>query len=244
MAQAAEEGKSTGVILFTDGDSGFDKYPDRPVDGFYTDGYLKGSELAKVRALEAEKALIILGAKVYVRMGLWNRPYTAVEASKDIDKLSSEWGGEALLIKKLVSFMETFQPDVIVSPDGPGDAREHFEHEAVGFLTDAAVRIYIQDNPYQLKAYLKLVDVQQAEEYPGISLLIIDPDMDNRYLEKKRTALMMHQTQADASYYGIKRLDEFPFEHYLIEYRFGDTIESDIALLNSNVLYALPSQAF
>jgi len=244
MAQAAEEGKSTGIIVFTDGDSGFDKYPDRPVDGFYTDGYLKGPELAEVRVREAENALSILGVKVYVRLGLWNRPYTAVEASKNVDELSLEWGGEELLIQKLVSLMDTFRPDVNVSPDGPCSAREHFEHEAVGFLADAAVRIYIQENPEQLKAYLKLVDVQQTEAYPGVSLLRINPDMDNRYLDLKRTALMMHQTQADASYYGIKRLKDFPYEHYLIDYSLGDTGKSDIALLNSNVLYALPGKPF
>ena len=102
--------------------------------------------------------------------------------------------------------MEIFQPDVIVSPDGPCDAREHFEHEAVGFLADAAVRIYIQKNPEQLKVYLKLVDVQQSEAYPDRSFLRITPDMDNRYLDLKRAALMMHETQADASYYGINDL--------------------------------------
>lgn len=244
MAQAAAEGKSTGIIVFTDGNSGFDKYPDRRIDSFYTDGYLKGSELAKVRVREAENALSILGAKVYVRLGLWNRPYTAVEASKNVAEISSEWGGEELLVQKLVSLMETFQPDVIVSPDGPCDAREHFEHEAVGYLSDAAVRIYIQKNPEQLKVYLKLVDVQQSDAYPGISFLRIDTDMDNSYFDVKRAALMMHQTQADASYFGLKRLEDFPFEHYLVEYRSGDTVEAEIALLNSNVMYSLPEKTF
>ena len=244
MAQAAVEGKSTGIIVFTDGDSGFDKYPDRPVDGFYTDGHLKGSELAKVRVREAENALSILGAKVYVRLGLWNRPYTAEQASKNVTEISSEWGGEELLIQKLVFLMETFRPDVIVSPDGPCNAREHFEHEAVGFLTGAAVRTYITKNPGQLKVYLKLVDVQQSEAYPGMAFLKIDTDMDNRYLDIKRAALMMHQTQADASYFGIKRLEDFPFEHYLIEYRSDESIGSGIALLENNILYPLPIQAF
>lgn len=241
MAQAAAEGKSTGIIVFTDGDSGLDKYPDRPVDGFYKDDHLTGDELAKVRVREAENALSILGAKVYVRLGLWNRPYTAVEASKNVYELSMEWGGEEVLIQKLLTLMETFMPDIIVSPDGPCNAREHFEHEAVGFLADAAVRLFIRKNPDQLKAYLKLVDIQQAKAYSGISLLRIDADMDSRYFNLKRTALMMHQTQADASYYGIKRLENFPFEHYLVEYRSGD---SDIALLDSNSFYTWPEKSF
>ncbi len=218
MAQAAEEGKSTGIIVFTDGDSGFDKYPDRPIDGFYPDAELTVPNLAKVRVQEAEKALTVLGAEVYVRMGLWNRPYTAEEVNKSLNTLLDEWGGRDFLIEKLVDYIEIFQPDIIVSPDGACQAREHFEHEAVGLLSEMAVNVYRKRDPGKLKAYLKLVDVQQIEAYNGITLLNIDASGDNKCKEIKRAALMMHQTQADASYYGIKRLEDFPFEYYMIQY--------------------------
>ena len=218
MAQAAEEGKSTGIIVFTDGDSGFDKYPDRPIDGFYPNAELTVPDLAKVRVQEAEKALTVLGVEVYVRMGLWNRPYTAEEVNKSLNTLLDEWGGRDFLIEKLVDYIEIFQPDIIVSPDGACQAREHFEHEAVGFLSEMAVNVYRKRDPGKLKAYLKLVDVQQIEAYNGIRLLNIDASEDNKYKEIKRAALMMHQTQADASYYGIKRLEDFPLEYYMIQY--------------------------
>lgn len=216
MAQASESGKSVGIVVFTDGDSGFDKYPDRPVDGFYKDSYLNGSELAEVRVKEAEKALTVLGVEVYVRLGLWNRSYTSTEVSKSITTLLNEWGGRDQLVSQLVGIMEIFQPDIIVSPDGPCGAMEHFEHEAVGFISELAVNSYKKKN--KLKAYLKLVDVQQTAVYEGIPLLSIDTRGDNRRKEQKYSALMMHQTQADASYYGIKRLEAFPVEYYMVQY--------------------------
>jgi len=232
MAEAAAEGESMGVILFTDGDSGFDRYPDRPVDGIYPDAELGYPDLAKVRVLEAEKALTVLGAKVYVRLGLWNRPYTAKEANKSINTLVSEWGGQDFLVDKLVHLIEIFKPDIIVSPDGPSKANEHFEHETVGYISEIAVNIYRQRNPGKLKAYLKLVDVQQTEKYAGTLLLDIDARGEPKYTEIKRKALMMHQTQADASYYGIKRLEDFPVEYYKIQYCSEPPEDSTLALLD------------
>jgi len=230
MAEASAAGKSIGIIVFTDGDSGFDKYPDRPVDGFYKDSYLKGSELASVRVQEAKKALTILGAQVYLRMGLWNRAYTSEEVSKSIDTLITEWGGQDQLITKLVTIMELYQPDVIVSPDGPSRAREHFEHEAVGLISELAVGVYTERNPDSLKAYLKLVDVEQLEAYSEFSLRSIGAGDEKKYQDLKYAALMMHQTQADASYFGIKRLEKFPVEYYMVQYCSDDPVETTLAL--------------
>ena len=222
IAKETAEGKSVGVILFTDGDSGFDKYPDRPVDGFYRDTYLKGSDLASVREQEAEKALTRLGVEIYVHLGLWNRPYTAVEVSKSVHKISEEWGGEAYLVNTLLALMNTFNPEIIVSPDGPSGAREHFEHETVGYISEKAVDRYIEDNPGQLKAYLKLVDVEQTDQYSNMALIKIDAQGNKNFIDKKRSALLMHQTQADSSFFGIKRLAEFPVEYYYMPYSSAD----------------------
>ena len=54
----------------------------------------------------------------------------------------------------------------------------------------------------------------------------------------------MHQTQADASYFGIKRLDEFPFESYLIEYNSSDAGDYIAAFLHNNTAEPLPSTVF
>jgi len=231
LAEAAAEEESTGVIIFTDGDSGFDKYPDRPIDGIYPDAELGVPDLSKIRVKEAVKALTVLNAKVYVRLGLWNRPYTTEEVNKNLNTLLNEWGGETFLVNKLVSLIEIFKPDVIVSPDGPSTAREHFEHEAVGYLSEKAVNLYIERNPGKLRSYLKLVDVQQLAAYGGIPLLDIDASENGTLRDIKRRALMMHQTQADASYFGIKRLEEFPLEYYLMYYNSNSTDNSVLTLL-------------
>ncbi len=244
MAEASSLGKSIGIIVFTDGDSGFDKYPDRPIDGFYKDTYLRGSDLAEVRVQEAKRALAVLGAKVYLRMGLWNRAYTNEEASKSVDTLLAEWGGKEQLINKLVNIMETFQPCVIVSPDGPSNAREHFEHEAVGLISEMAVNSYRDRNPDSLDAYLKLVDVQQIDAYPDSPILEITAGEGEKYKELKYTALMMHQTQADASYFGIKRLDDFPVEYYLVNFRSEFPLDPILALLDNKMIETLSSQTF
>ncbi|MCD6396377.1 MAG: PIG-L family deacetylase, partial [Spirochaetaceae bacterium] len=235
LAEAAAEGESTGVIIFTDGDSGFDKYPDRPIDGIYPDAELGVPDLSKIRVEEAVRALTVLNAKVYVRLGLWNRPYTSEEVNKNLNTLLNEWGEETFLVNKLVSLIETFKPDVIVSPDGPSTAREHFEHEAVGYLSEKAVNLYIERNPGKLRSYLKLVDVQQLAAYGGIPLLDIDASENGNLKDIKRRALMMHQTQADASYFGIKRLEEFPLEYYIMQYNSNSTDNSVLTLLAPSI---------
>jgi LmbE family N-acetylglucosaminyl deacetylase len=244
MSEASAAGKSIGLLVFTDGDSGFDKFPDRPIDGFYKDTYLKGEELAQVRVKEAEQALTVLGARIYLRMGLWNRAYTNEEASKSVDTILSEWGGYDYLTNKLVGIFEKFQPEVIVSPDGPGKANEHFEHEAVGLISEKAVSAYNNKNPGLLKAYLKLVDVQQTAAYEGIPLLYIDDKGDNNYKEQKRLALMQHQTQADASYFGIRRLDDYPIEYYIIHYRSEFLDSVTLACLNNKIDNTISSSTF
>ena len=235
LAEAAAEGESTGVILFTDGDSGFDKYPDRPIDGIYPDAELGVPDLSKIRVKEAVKALTVLNAKVYVRLGLWNRPYIAEEVNKSLDTLLTEWGGETFLVNKLVSLMEKFKPDVIISPDGPSNAREHFEHEAVGYLSEKAVNLYMERNPGKLRSYLKLVDVQQMEAYGGIPLLDIDASKNATLKDIKQRALMMHQTQADASYFGLKRLKDFPLEYYIMVYNSNNPNSSILTLLAPSI---------
>ncbi len=219
ISKAVEAGKVIGVLTFTDGESGFDFYPDRDTTGIYPNKELHGKELAAVRVKEEERALKILGASVYIRLGLKNRPYTAVEVKKSIPTIIKEWGGNTVLVNKLNTIFTAFDPAVIVSPDGPSHAREHFEHEAVGYITARAVTLYRQKNPGKLQAYLKLVDVQQAEAYPEKHLRTIGFSEGNSdIVRKKRNALLQYETQADASYYGIKRLKNFPFEYYFIQY--------------------------
>jgi len=223
ISEAADSGKSVGVITFTDGESGFDFYPDRSTGGMYPDRELSGEELAGVRVREEEAALKILGVSVYVRLGLKNRPYTREEASKSISRIIEEWGGEDYLVNRISGLIALFSPDIIVSPDGPSGAREHFEHEAAGYLCDLAVHSYILSHPGRLRAYLKLIDVQQLDAYPGVKIIRADSRGDNgKYLARKKSALLKYQTQADACYYGVKRLEKYPYEYYFAVYETKD----------------------
>ncbi len=224
ISKAVEKGKKVGVLTFTDGESGFDFYPDRDTTGMYPDKELHGKQLARVRVEEEEKALTALGASVYIRLGLRNRPYTAQEAKKSIPTIIKEWGGDDALIGKLTALFADFDPAVIVSPDGPSKAREHFEHKAVGYITAKAVTAYRKEHPGKLQAYLKLVDVQQAKAYPHTKLRTIgrSPDVTD-IVHKKKIALLQYETQADACYYGIKRLENFPFEYYFIVFQKSST---------------------
>lgn len=229
IARAVEAGMKVGVLTFTDGESGFDFYPDRDTTGIYPDKELKGKELADVRIQEEAASLKVLGASIYIRLGLKNRPYSNEEASKSIPQLIEEWGGETLLIAKLVELFSRLSPDIIVSPDGPSAAREHFEHEAVGYITDLAVSAYREKNPGVLDAYLKLVDPQQRDAYPDKELLAVKAEGASFgiFLIKK-AALSRYQTQADACYYGIKRLKQFPVEYYFFRYRKSSSVAGSL----------------
>ena len=229
IASAAKAGMKVGVLTFTDGESGFDFYPDRDITGIYPDRELKGKELAAVRIQEESRSLKILGASMYIRLGLKNRPYLKEEASKSIQMLIQEWGGRKMLIADLTEIFSRLSPDIIVSPDGPSAAREHFEHEAVGYITDLAVSEYQTKSPGVLSAYLKLVDPQQRDAYPGRELLSVKAEGASfgNFLIKK-AALSRYQTQADACYYGIKRLKQFPVEYYFFQYRKSSSIAGSL----------------
>ncbi len=220
IAKAAAEGKKIAVVTFTDGEAGFDFYPDRSTGGIYPDKELYGKELSAVRIIEEERALKILGASIYIRLGLKNRPYTPEEASKSVSSIIDEWGGENQLIDRLINIITRLDPDIIVSPDGPSGAREHFEHESTGYICGQAVKKYIRENPGRLKAYLKLIDVQQTDAYDGFGIMTAEASGDKEiFVKKKRDALLQYETQADASYYGVKRLENFPFEYYFAAYK-------------------------
>jgi LmbE family N-acetylglucosaminyl deacetylase len=139
MAMAAGSGKRIVQVLLTDGESGLDQYPRRIVGGLYPAGDLSGNELARVRVKEAAAALQILGAEAYIRLGLPNHPYSSVTQELSISRVIKSWGGEERVLFRLLELIRGYRPKVIISPDGPSGAKEHFEHEAVGYLTKKAL---------------------------------------------------------------------------------------------------------
>ena len=220
MAQAARAGKKVVTVLFTDGESGLDQYPARIVNGTYPPHDLKGKALAGVRVKEAQKAMSILGSRVYIRLGLKNHPYSSIKQVMSKEAVFKDWGGETELIKKVTEIIEGYHPDIIVAPDLHTAAYEHFEHEAVGYIIRKAVsKINNIDNSF-IKGYIVSVDPLQREAYPGrirIDAMGRDRKLDIPYRLIQREALKQHITQRDASVIGVEILPNFRYEYYAVE---------------------------
>jgi LmbE family N-acetylglucosaminyl deacetylase len=216
IAKASLSGKRIAVIIFTDGESGLDRFPDRTAEGDYPPYRLAGSELSELRILECGRALSILGAETYIRLGLKNNPYTTTLQEKSIEEMLNIWGGEEYLSGLLQNFIEGYRPDIIISPDGPSDAHEHFEHEACGYIVSKTIERIRNNNPGMIKAYLNSVDPLQKSLYPDASGIDISSPLSDGTIPKNMqlTALYQHITQADASVIGIRVLSGFKNEYY------------------------------
>ena len=217
MSRAFRAGKRVATILFTDGEAGLDRYPRRPVGGLYPDHPLQGGALARVRVEEAREAMAILGSEAYVRLGLKNRPYNSLSDEVPLETVIEGWGGEAALVALLARLVRGFSPEVIVSPDSPSGAREHFEHEAVGYLVKAVVDRLAASGDNPVRAHLVSVGPLQREAYSetvSVDALARDPGSGLSHRAIQALALQQHATQADASVIGLRRLGPLPSEYY------------------------------
>lgn len=217
MAMAAGSGKRIVEVLFTDGESGLDQYPRRIVGGLYPAGDLSGSELAGVRVKEAAAALQILGAETYIRLGLPNHPYSSVAQELSISRVIKSWGGEERVLSRLLELIRGYRPKVIISPDGPSRAREHFEHEAVGYLTKKALAGLKLAGDKFVMGHLVSVDPLQRGLYPAaFKLEVMGRNIPFRFQQLQ--ALKAHETQRDASVIGVEVRANFKDEYYNLEF--------------------------
>ncbi|WP_394706849.1 PIG-L deacetylase family protein [Marispirochaeta sp.] len=203
IAHAAARNLSIAVLLFTDGEAGIFRvaYPG------------PSGELSTLRIAEAQRALTILGSAVYLRLGLKNHPYNSISQELSVEEILKIWGGRGALAKRVETIIRSLEPAVIVSPDLPSEAREHFEHEAVGTIVADAVAALRQEGAGFLKAHLICVDPRQRESYPDA---VPVPRRD--VFSRQREALLSHVTQADASLFGIKMIEEYGNEYYQIKF--------------------------
>ncbi|MDY7027295.1 MAG: PIG-L family deacetylase [Spirochaetota bacterium] len=87
LARASMEGKTTAVVLCTDGESGLSRGPSRP-------GVSGGAEpLKETRIAEARAAMAWLGVDYYVRLGFENHPYSSQLQVLPIEDVYADWGG-------------------------------------------------------------------------------------------------------------------------------------------------------
>jgi LmbE family N-acetylglucosaminyl deacetylase len=220
MSRTFRSGKRSATILFTDGEAGLDRFPRRIVDDSYPNHSLRGNELAEVRVREAARAMGILGSEAYVRLGLQNRPYNTLRDVVPLESVLEGWGGERALVAQLVELIRGYRPEVVVSPDGPSDAHEHFEHEAVGYLVRRALAELERAGDNPVKAHLVSIDPFQKQKYDTFVAVegnTRDPQSGTSDRALQALALQQHVTQADASVIGLKRLPSLPSEYYQVK---------------------------
>jgi len=217
MAMASRSDKRIVTLLFTDGESGLDLYPERMVGDIYPARDLSGGALSQVRVVEATRALSILGSEMYIRWGLVNRPYNTKRDEVPPDEVIRGWGGEDQLVERLIEVLEGFKPTIVVSPDRHCAAYEHFEHEAVGQLVQTALERLRSRGEGFVKGYLVSIDPYQVDRYSGVTNVdarVRDGESGLAYRSIQALALKEHVTQRDASVIGVNRLSHLPQEFY------------------------------
>ncbi len=219
LRRLADSGKRTVVVLFTDGASGLDQYPRRTVGEDYPSHRLCGESLARVREEEAQSAMSILGVRHYVRLGLENNPYSGTSDVLTTGEVIAGWGGKETLFETLSAIILGYKPEIIVSPEGPAAALEHFEHETVGLLVDEVLEKLQRETGFVPKGRLVPVDPRQKGLYTdaeGIRADGIDSRCGLSYRTIQAAALDEHRTQRDASVVGVENLSGFDREYYRI----------------------------
>jgi LmbE family N-acetylglucosaminyl deacetylase len=134
-----------------------------------------------------------------------------------LEEVLAGWGGQKALVERLVELIRGYRPELIVSPDAPSGAHEHFEHEAVGYLVQEALKELDRRGDNPVRAHLVSVDPFQKGcygELVEVSGGTRDPRSGLSYRSIQALALQRHVTQADASVIGLKRLPSLPYEYY------------------------------
>ena len=208
-ARASRSGLRVAAVLFSDGEGGQDRWPERGAGGIYPARRLRGKTLALVRVQEARRALAALGARAYVRLGRRNHAYEGPGQALDLRQTLADWGGEEALVARVRRLIETCRPALVVAPDSPSAAREHFEHQAAGRVVARAVEEVRRAGSVPLRGFLVPVDPFQRALYPSSFGLPVGADRGAQAL-----ALRQHQTQRAAAVIGLETLTSLPHEYY------------------------------
>lgn len=210
MSKAARSGKRIATVLFTDGESGHDRYPHRPVYGSYADRPLTGAQLAERRIDEATRALSILGSRYYIRLGRTNHPYASIAEELPLKEVLKRWGGLERNVAKLLEIIRSLHPEIVVSPAGPSDVSEHFEHEAAAHIVRQALLRLEEAGSHSVRGYLVAVNPQHRPLYQSLVAVPAGPAGVREaraggtvLRELQLAALRQHVTQLDASVLGV-----------------------------------------
>ncbi|MFW6207854.1 MAG: PIG-L family deacetylase [Spirochaetota bacterium] len=213
LARLEQSGKRVAVALFTDGEAGLSRGPER-MNASAPD------VLKSIRIEEAAESLRILGADLYIRLGLRNHPYSSQRQVLPIERVFAAWGGLESIEAAVVTLIERLKPEVIVSPDGPSAAKEHFEHEAVGQVVMQVLEKMLREQPEELPLrYLRIVDPMQQGVYSRFAefdvLRPVWPFAESPRSVQNR-ALKAHKSQIDARIVGLEYTPLFESEYYQV----------------------------
>jgi len=217
IARMHAAGLRGAVVLLTDGNAGLDQYPWRDVGPDYPAYDLSDAALASVRIAESREAIGWLGAQYYIRLGLPNHPYGSIEETLSPREVFGRWGGRERVAERIAALIRAFRPEVVLSPDGPAQALEHFEHEATGLAVAEAVATVADEPESPVRVHLVAVDPLQAELYESpyrISAWQPSPDASIPRL-RQLFALRAHRTQRDATVIGVETRLALENEFYL-----------------------------
>ena len=216
LARSRAAGLRTALITLTDGESGIDQHPNRLVDDTYPDYDASGEELARLRVDELAAAATHFGVGTLVRLGLRNHPYGTITQVLSTEAVIDAWGGNDRVVALIYDWIERFSPSVVISPDGPTDAFEHFEHEATGIIVAEAVRRWNETGAGI--AHYASVDPLQTDPVPERieSIAAWEPVDSSGEPARVRQlhALRSHRTQHDATVLAVENLTVFEHELY------------------------------
>ena len=233
LARLDREGLRGAVVILTDGNAGLDQYPWRDTGSEYPPYDLADHALSEVRVLEAREAIGWLGADLYIRGGLVNHPYGSVVEAMQPEDVIEIWGGRDTLVAWIAYLIERLRPELLLSPDGPGPAYEHFEHEATGILVALARERVESRGSSPIAMHLVSVDPLQLEGYSGLVRFSpwVAPPAEAPPRLRQLLALRAHRTQRDATVIGVETRMALWYEYYLVRAR-DDQSEAS-ALLSS-----------
>jgi len=212
LARASMEGKTSAVLLLTDGESGLSRGPSREASSG------EKAPLKETRIAEARAAMSWLGVDYYVRLGFRNHPYSSQLQVLPIEEVYADWGGYENVKSALKTLIRQLEPRMIAAPDGPSSAREHFEHDAAGYAVAEVVRELKEEGGYRPESFVTSIDPLQKvlfREAEGIEVL--EPAVPGRPSPRmvQHRALLSHTSQIDARIIALEYTSLFQHEFYL-----------------------------
>ncbi len=206
LAKLSQRGKRTGVVLFTDGESGLSRGP-------YRNQTLSPPVFSSIRVEEATASMTELGCDLYVRLGYRNHPYSRASHVMSLPQVYRAWGGKPEVLERTLGLIERIAPKVVVSIDGHSRTLIHFEHEAVGNIVTEALEELERRGTSTIEGYLLAINPLHSREYPeAVSIPVIEsvePEVESpRSLQSE--ALKQHASQIDAGVIAIEYMPFFP----------------------------------